>query len=174
MDVLHFLKENQFVRPVCLHTRSILEKRWENLSPLFLCEDGRGKVNQYTKLQAMTVCRQVSLKTAPVKLLVSCAFRTVFSFFLLHLNTYQEKNENERNKVPELELLLRKVYLPVPLVCIHQGTEFSGRPSRVPLLVHLWIWYGFDAVSVRWKNRYPSCCTCNLGRKYSTSWTLFL
>ena len=25
-----------------LHPRSILEKRWENLSPLFLFEDGRG------------------------------------------------------------------------------------------------------------------------------------
>ena len=42
-----------------LHPRSILEIRWENLSPLFLFEGGRegGEVNQYTKLQAMTVCR---------------------------------------------------------------------------------------------------------------------
>lgn len=41
-----------------LHPRSILEKRWENLSPLFLFEGGMGgEVNQYTKLQAMTVCR---------------------------------------------------------------------------------------------------------------------
>ena len=45
-----------------LHPRSILEKRWENLSPLFLFEGGRGgggggEVNQYTNLQAMTVCR---------------------------------------------------------------------------------------------------------------------
>ena len=43
-----------------LHPRSILEKRWENLSPLFLFGGGGGgggEVNQYTKLQAMTVCR---------------------------------------------------------------------------------------------------------------------